>query len=87
MVIAKPLPFVTAFVDTIDKAIQAHAVGQRLSPIQRTWLAFCLLTAILVTQFRFCWSASSEPAWAPLFFGGPLMDVSACQDSPGSCSF
>src|SRR5687767_1622672 len=54
MVIAKPLPFVTAFVDTIDKAIQAHAVGQRLSPIQRTWLAFCL-TAILVTN-SVCWA-------------------------------
>ncbi len=54
MVIAKPLPFVSAFVDTIDKTIQAHAVGQRLSPMQRTWLAFCL-TAILVTN-AVCWA-------------------------------
>ena len=54
MVIAKPLPFVTAFVDTIDKAIQAHAVGHCLSPMQRTWLAFCL-TATLVTH-SICWA-------------------------------
>jgi len=54
MIMAQPLPFVTAFVDTIDKAIQAHAVDHRLSPIQRTWLAFCL-TAILVTN-SVCWA-------------------------------
>jgi hypothetical protein len=54
MVIGKPAPFVTAFVDAIDENLQDHCPGQGLSAIQRTWLAFCL-TAILVTN-SICWA-------------------------------
>ncbi len=54
MVISKPLPFVTAFVDTIDEVIRNYHPGQGLSALQRTWLAFCV-TAILVTN-SICWA-------------------------------
>jgi hypothetical protein len=49
MVIGKPLPFVRAFVDTVDEAIAAHSPRQRMSALHRTGLAFCV-TAILVTN-------------------------------------
>jgi hypothetical protein len=54
MVIGKPAPFVSAFVDAVDEAIHDHDPGQGLSAIQRAWLAFCL-TAILVTN-SICWA-------------------------------
>ena len=54
MVIAKPLPFVSAFIEVIDEAIRAHHPRHGLSAIQRAWLAFCL-TAILVTN-SVCWA-------------------------------
>jgi len=54
MVIGKPLPFVCAFVEAVDKAIATHSPGQRLSTLQRAWLAFCV-TAILVIN-SICWA-------------------------------
>jgi hypothetical protein len=54
MIIGKPAPFVSAFVDAIDAALHAHSPGQGLSALQRAWLAFCL-TAILVTN-SICWA-------------------------------
>ncbi|MGH8058862.1 MAG: IS701 family transposase, partial [Candidatus Entotheonellia bacterium] len=54
MVIGKPLPFVSAFVEALDEAIRHHHPGQGLSAIQRAWLAFCI-TAILVTN-AICWA-------------------------------
>jgi hypothetical protein len=54
MIIGKPAPFVSAFVDAIDEALHAHSPGQGLSALQRAWLAFCL-TAILVTN-SICWA-------------------------------
>jgi hypothetical protein len=54
MVIGKPLSFVRAFVEAVDKAIAAHSPGQCLSTLQGAWLAFCI-TAILVTN-SICWA-------------------------------
>jgi DDE superfamily endonuclease len=54
MLIGKPAPFVSAFVDAIDEALREHSPGQGLSALQRAWLAFCL-TAILVTN-SICWA-------------------------------
>jgi hypothetical protein len=54
MVIGKPLPFVSAFIDTIDNAIAEHNPGQGMSALQRAWLSFCL-TAVLVTN-SICWA-------------------------------
>jgi hypothetical protein len=54
MIIDQPLPFIRAFVDTVDEAIRHHHPPQGMAAIQRTWLAFCL-TAILVTN-SICWA-------------------------------
>jgi hypothetical protein len=54
MVITQPLPFVMAFVNAVDEAIQEHHPGHGLSALQRSWLAFCL-TAIFVTN-AVCWA-------------------------------
>jgi hypothetical protein len=54
MIIGKPLPFISAFVDAVDEAISEHSPSQGMSAIQRTWLAFCV-TAVLVTN-SICWA-------------------------------
>src|ERR671924_1136993 len=54
MVIGKPAPFVSAFVDAIDAAIRTHQPHHALSVTQRTWLAFGI-PAVLVTN-SICWA-------------------------------
>jgi hypothetical protein len=54
MVLEKPAPFVSAFVDAVDEAIRAQSPSHRLSAMQRAWLAFCV-TAVLVTN-SICWA-------------------------------
>ena len=54
MVIAKPAPFVSAFVEAVDEAIRAQHPSHGMSAIQRAWLAFCV-TAVLVTN-SICWA-------------------------------
>jgi hypothetical protein len=51
MLIGKPAPFVSAFIDALDDMIRGHHPSHGLSAIQRTWLAFCV-TGILVTNFH-----------------------------------
>src|SRR6266498_1696998 len=54
MIIGKPAPFVSAFIDAVDTAIRAHQPHHAMSATQRAWLAFCL-TAVLVTN-SMCWA-------------------------------
>lgn len=54
MIVVKPLPFVTMFIDTLNEAIEEYQPGWRLSGIQKAWLSFCIL-AILVTN-SVCWA-------------------------------
>ena len=54
MVLGKPAPFVSAFVDAVDEAIRAHNPSHGMSTMQRAWLAFCV-TAVLVTN-SICWA-------------------------------
>ena len=54
MVIGKPAPFVSAFVEAVDAVIRAHQPNHAMSVTQRTWLAFCM-TAVLVTN-SICWA-------------------------------
>jgi hypothetical protein len=54
MLIGKPAPFVSAFIDAVDAAIRAQSPSHRLSAMQRTWLA-CCVTAVLVTN-SICWA-------------------------------
>src|SRR5919202_855431 len=54
MILAKPAPFVSAFIDAVDEAIRQDHPDSGLSAIQRSWLAFCV-TATLVTH-SICWA-------------------------------
>src|SRR5712692_3048762 len=54
MIIGKPAPFVSAFVEAVDDAIREHHPSHAMSAMQRTWLAFCV-TAVLVTN-SMCWA-------------------------------
>src|SRR5215471_18391952 len=54
MVIGKPAPFVSAFVEAIDDAIREQHPNHTMSATQRAWLAFCV-TAVLVTN-SVCWA-------------------------------
>jgi hypothetical protein len=54
MILAKPAPFVSAFIDAVDEAIRQDHPSHGMSVIQRTWLAFCV-TAVLVTN-SICWA-------------------------------
>jgi hypothetical protein len=54
MIIGKPLPFISAFVESVDEAIRQHTPNHGLSALQRTWWAFCL-TAVLMTN-SICWA-------------------------------
>ncbi len=54
MIIGKPAPFVSAFLDAVDTAMRAHQPHHAMSATQRAWLAFCL-TAVLVTN-SICWA-------------------------------
>jgi hypothetical protein len=49
MILAKPAPFVSAFIEAVDQASRQDHPNAGLSAIQRTWLAFCV-TATLVTH-------------------------------------
>ncbi len=54
MILAKPAPFVSTFIDAVDEAIRQDYPHHTMSAIQRTWLAFCV-TAVLVTN-SICWA-------------------------------
>src|SRR2546427_8306373 len=54
MLLAKPAPFVSAFIDAVDEAIRQDHPSHGMSVMQRTWLAFCV-TAVLVTN-SICWA-------------------------------
>jgi hypothetical protein len=54
VILAKPAPFVSAFIDAVDEAIRQEHPNHGMSAIQRAWLAFCL-SAILVTD-SICWA-------------------------------
>ena len=54
MIMGKPAPFVSAFIDAVDDAIRAHQPHHGMSAMQRAWLAFCV-TAVVVTN-SICWA-------------------------------
>ena len=49
MLIEKPLPFVTTFIEALNDAIKIHQPGSELSRTQKYWLSFCFM-AILITN-------------------------------------
>jgi hypothetical protein len=54
VILAKPAPFVSAFIDAVDEAIRQDHPNHSMSAIQRAWRAFCV-TATLVTH-SICWA-------------------------------
>jgi len=54
MIVVKPLPFVTSFIDALNQALEEYQPGWSLSGIQKVWLSFCIL-AVLVTN-SVCWA-------------------------------
>jgi len=54
MYIDEPTPFIKAYVEEIDQALQKIEPQAGLSTLQKKWLAFCLL-AIVVTN-SVCWA-------------------------------
>ena len=54
MILGKPAPFVSAFIDAVDNAIRAHQPHHGMSAMQRAWLAFWV-TAVVVTN-SICWA-------------------------------
>jgi len=54
MILAKPAPFVSAFIDAVDEAIRQEHPNHGMSAMQRAWLAFCV-TATLITH-SICWA-------------------------------
>ena len=54
MLIGKPAPFVSAFIDAVDSAIRTQQPHHAMSATQRAWLA-CCVTAVLVTN-SVCWA-------------------------------
>ena len=73
MVIGKPAPFASAFVEAVDAAIREHQPHHALSGAQRAWLAFCI-TAVLVTN-SICWARFARASLGTYALA-PVLDVS-----------
>jgi hypothetical protein len=54
MFIIEPLPFVTAFIDELNKGIKEYQPNEHLSRTQKAWLDFCIM-AVLITN-TVCWA-------------------------------
>src|SRR4029450_6373409 len=46
MILGKPAPFVSAFIDAVDDAIRAYQPHHGMSARQRAWLAFCVTAVV-----------------------------------------
>ena len=53
MLFHEPLPFITDFVNQLNKAIHTYNPGQKLSNIQRFWISFCIMGTIVTNSV--CW--------------------------------
>lgn len=47
-------PFVTSFIEELNRAVEAHKPGHGLSSTQRGWISFCIM-GVLVTN-SVCWA-------------------------------
>ena len=54
MFISEPLPFVKSYIDELSRAIKQYDSNLRLTRIQESWLAFCIM-AIFITR-TVCWA-------------------------------
>jgi len=76
----QPQPFISAFVEEIDEALQEHDPHSRgLSSIQKYWLSFCIM-AVMVTN-SICW-ARFERAGLGSYSLGALAWMFRCSKIP-----
>lgn len=54
MFFSQAAPFVTAFIDKLNTAIEAHKPGHQLSAIQKRWLSCCIMGILLTNSV--CWA-------------------------------
>jgi hypothetical protein len=54
MFFSQAAPFVTTFIEDLNRAIETHKPGHGLSATQRGWLSFCIM-GVLVTN-SVCWA-------------------------------
>jgi hypothetical protein len=54
VVFSKAAPFVTSFIEELNKSIETLKPGQGLSQIQRGWLSFCVMGVIVTNSV--CWA-------------------------------
>ncbi len=54
MFISRPLPFIAAYIDDLNQAIKQYDSNLKLTRIQKSWLAFCIM-AIFMTR-TLCWA-------------------------------
>jgi len=54
LVFSKAAPFVTSFIEELNKSIEACKPGHGLSKIQKGWLSFCIMGVIVTNSV--CWA-------------------------------
>ena len=54
MFVTKPLPFVTSFIDELNRAIKEYNPDKSLTFIQKGWLGFCVVAIIMTNTV--CWA-------------------------------
>ena len=54
LIFSEPLPFVSIYIEELNKGIAKHKPGAKLTRIQCCWLSLCIM-AILVTN-SVCWA-------------------------------
>jgi hypothetical protein len=55
MIFTQPLPFISEFVEELDRGIRECAPHRKRSTVQRYWLRFCLMGILLSNPV--CWAA------------------------------
>lgn len=54
MFFSQAAPFVTTFIEDLNRAIEAHKPGHGLSAAQRGWLSFCIMGVLMTNSV--CWA-------------------------------
>jgi hypothetical protein len=83
MIFTQPLPFISDFVEELDRGIRECAPHRKLSTAQRYWLRFCLMGILLANQV--CWAAFARGGLRRLLPSGLIVDVPAWQIALGRC--
>ncbi|MDY6992815.1 MAG: hypothetical protein SVR94_09465 [Pseudomonadota bacterium] len=53
MIFAKPLPFISEFIEQLAQGLQENSPKRKLSKAQKMWLSFCLMGIVLSNRVCF----------------------------------